>query len=320
MASRSWGFWTEAKLDILSKYLRAFTTASKSAGKTVYLDLFAGNQNNYRRDTGGDFAGSVHRALQTEPAFDRLLLFELPDVAKELEDSLRSQFPTRSFEVVAGDCNDTLLAALDRLRAADLAWAPMFAFVDPYATTALRWETLAALADFKRDQKFKVELWLNFSGSAIPRLRGLDDPAQDARISAMFGTEDWRHIAQSREAGALGPDAARYEYTNLMRWRIETVLDYKRTHSLEIKNTSGAYLYDLIFATDNAAGDKIMGDVYNTALGENERMRLDALERRRESRTGEARLFDLGEISSSADADLHYVHELPEPPYGSRQS
>ena len=43
MGNRGWGYWTEAKLDILSKYLNAFTTASKSAGKTVYLDLFAGS-------------------------------------------------------------------------------------------------------------------------------------------------------------------------------------------------------------------------------------------------------------------------------------
>jgi three-Cys-motif partner protein len=319
VASRGWGFWTEAKLDILSKYLHAFTTASKSAGKCVYLDLFAGSESNHRRDTGEDIAGSAIRALQTEPEFDRLVLLELPDVAKALEGSLREQFPSRSLDVVAGNCNDTLAAALDRLRAADLAWAPTFAFIDPYATTALQWETLASLADFKRDRRYKVELWLNFSGSAIPRLVGLADKAQDARITAMFGSDDWRRIADAREERALEAEAARYEYTNLMRWRIERVLGYERTHSLEIKNTSGVYLYDLIFATDNAVGDRIMSDVYNAALAQNERMRQDALERRRESRTGESRLFDLGDIRSTSDTDLRYVHEPPERPYGSRQ-
>jgi hypothetical protein len=30
------GYWTEAKLDVLRKYLAAFTTASQKAGATVY--------------------------------------------------------------------------------------------------------------------------------------------------------------------------------------------------------------------------------------------------------------------------------------------
>ncbi len=51
VAKRGWGYWTEAKLDILSNYLPAFTTASKKAGKTVYLDLFAGSAAN---GPGGD--------------------------------------------------------------------------------------------------------------------------------------------------------------------------------------------------------------------------------------------------------------------------
>lgn len=52
VAKRGWGYWTEAKLDILSNYLPAFTTASKKAGKTVYLDLFAGSAAN---GPGGDY-------------------------------------------------------------------------------------------------------------------------------------------------------------------------------------------------------------------------------------------------------------------------
>lgn len=43
MTARGWGYWTEAKLDILSAYLPAFAAASTRAGTVVYLDLFAGN-------------------------------------------------------------------------------------------------------------------------------------------------------------------------------------------------------------------------------------------------------------------------------------
>lgn len=49
MPRRSWGWWTEQKLDVLADYLAAFTKASMRAGTTVYLDLFAGQAQNVSR-------------------------------------------------------------------------------------------------------------------------------------------------------------------------------------------------------------------------------------------------------------------------------
>ena len=127
--------------------------------------------------------------------------------------------------------------------------------------------------------------------------------------------------AKARNPGALNAEQARYEYTNLMRWRLEKVLGYKHTHTLEVKNTSGAYLYNLIFATDNPTGDKIMGDIYGAALARNEKMRLEAAEIRREQSSGQARLFGLDLVEGPAiDSDLAYVHEPPTPPYGAKAS
>jgi three-Cys-motif partner protein len=68
VAPRSWGWWTEQKLDILGDYLAAFTTACKRAGQTVYLDLFAGQPDNVSRDGAGRvIRGSARRALDTQP-------------------------------------------------------------------------------------------------------------------------------------------------------------------------------------------------------------------------------------------------------------
>ena len=59
--SKEWGgWWTEAKLDILDKYLAAFGRASARAGATVYLDLFAGSVENRRPDTGAQYRGIRH--------------------------------------------------------------------------------------------------------------------------------------------------------------------------------------------------------------------------------------------------------------------
>ena len=141
---RTWGFWTLNKLDILSAYLPAFTTASsgKARGITVYLDLFAGTPEGTERDTGHPIASSALRALNATPRFSRHYFFELPSVASELKTELARQYPRRNdYQVVSGDSNETIDGVLAELRAAGLDWAPTFAFLDPRNLGA-KWTTL----------------------------------------------------------------------------------------------------------------------------------------------------------------------------------
>ncbi|MDE0319968.1 MAG: three-Cys-motif partner protein TcmP [Acidimicrobiaceae bacterium] len=111
---RSWGFWTEVKLDALAHYLPQFTTASRSARSTLYLDLFAGSVNNVRRDDEDrHFFGSTVRALETEPGFSTLRFFELDPNAAHLKKQLRERYPNDDrFRVIQGDCNKTIAGCL----------------------------------------------------------------------------------------------------------------------------------------------------------------------------------------------------------------
>lgn len=71
--ARYWGFWTRGKLDLLRRYLDAFTTASKSQDEIIYLDLFGGQPTNRQRLTDENLDGSARIALATEePGFTRL--------------------------------------------------------------------------------------------------------------------------------------------------------------------------------------------------------------------------------------------------------
>lgn len=320
MAPPGWGFWTEAKLDILSAYLSAFAIAGskRAQGGLIYLDLFAGNTSNQRRDVARDIKGSSVRALEALPDYARVVLFELAGVAGELEGDLRAQFPGRDFEVIAGDCNQQLPSLLSRLKALGIDWAPSFAFVDPYSSAGLRWETISRLADFKQGRKYKVELWLLFYGSDIPRVLGQSPENSSLRLRLTFGGDEWVPIADARTSGVLTADGARREYTNLLRWKIKRELDYRFTHSFEVRNTSGAYLYDLVFATDNEAGNRIMGDVYAKAAQRFEQMRAEAYERRRGVRSGQDSLFGPEVVGGlAARAVPPYRADPPEAPYGS---
>jgi three-Cys-motif partner protein len=324
---RTWGFWTRGKLDILRRYLQGFMLASyKKSAEAIYLDLFAGEPENRDRDTGQPIDGSAAIALRTAPQFTRLRFFELEPKAKQLEAYLRNQFPTRDIKVHRGDCNQKIVAALAELES--VRWAPAFAFVDPNGPD-FRWTTLKALADHKRGFKYKVELWILFPVGLfmrnLPRKK-LIAPESADKLTKMFGTAEWADVYNDRVAGILDGETAADEYLNLMRWRLENILGYRRTHPLEIKNEQGAHLYDMVFATDNEAGDRIMTNLYGHALEDFPAMQKEAIARHKIALPPldieELELFDTSRYGRKPEpppAPVKYRYEPPTPPYRSKQ-
>ncbi|HEU5002589.1 MAG TPA: three-Cys-motif partner protein TcmP [Actinomycetota bacterium] len=302
-AQRTWGYWTQAKLQILERYLKAFATASKGADERVYLDAFAGEGFGIDRVTGEQFQGSARIALNVaDPAFTRLRYFELPERAKALQDQLQQEYPGRDIRVYGGDCNEAIPLALSDLK--DVRWAPTFAFLDPDGM-ALRWGTLEHLADH-RTGNHKVELWMLFPTGGLLRtltLRGEPSEADLARATRLFGSDQWQAIFAARRQGLIEGAQARAGYLNLMRWRLESVLGYAQTHPLEIRNLQGVPIYDMIFATDHSAGTAIMSHLYARAADEIPAMR----QATRDQKAGVLRLFDLGEVEASPG----YTYEKP---------
>lgn len=257
-----------------------------------------------------------------DPPFTRLHFFEKPEHAPRLEAALRPDFPGRQFTVHGGDCNVLIPEVLATLR--DISWAPTFAFVDPNGMEAA-WTTLAALADFRRGQKTKAELWLLFAApmfARVLRVDGAEVRLEDAAaIDRMYGTTDWRHIYHARLDRDIEPGDAREHYLNLMRWRLETVLGYQWTHPLEVRNEQGGPIYYMVFATDHDVGTKIMSDLYARAAADFPAMREAArrLRRRREQEAhGVISLF--GEDDAALDSppkpgERFYEHEPPLMPW-----
>lgn len=293
---RYWGFWTRGKLEMLRSYLDAFTTASKSLHERIYLDLFGGQPANLERITKADLDGSAKIALTTsDPQFTRLRFFELEPYASQLREALAVDHVGRDFAVIAGDCNRTVHNVLTEL--APVNWAPTFAFVDPNGPD-IHWSTLEALARFKKPSTAKTEIWLLLAAGMFIRTLPVDGSVRDEdarRLTVMYGTEHWRAIYEARVAGQTTPGEAREEYVNLMRWRLQEVLGYERTHPLEVFNERGSSMYHMIFATDHPAGDRIMTSLYNRAADEFPAMRAAARQRRRrlaEEAAGIQSLFD----------------------------
>lgn len=281
---RGWGPWSRIKLEALEDYLRAFTVAS-ARPRTLYLDLFAGAPQNFERGTGRVILGSGHRALGTDPPFDRVVLCELQRrTAKRLETTLREAHPGRDLVDLAGDCN---VEVPNYLRTLTLDWrryAAVFAMVDQYSAE-VSWETLKLLSEWRLNKRgFKTELWLYFGHGLLPRgltMADEPDPVYAAKVDAMFGTEQWRELWNARRDEVIDPAQFRAELVNLMRWRLERHLGYKTTLPLEFTNKNNCPIYTVIFATSNDTGSKIMTDVFAKHGVALEKMRLLAKAERR---------------------------------------
>ena len=316
---REWGgYWTEAKLDILSKYLGAFQVASKTAGPLVYLDLFAGKAFRKREDTGTTYAGSTTRALRVNPGFDRLIFWELDGPAEKLRADLAAEFPgDQRYSVVSGDCNATLSEGL--AFASERRRSPTFAFIDPMGLD-VAWTTLTQLSTWRRSMRSrKVELWILFPEPALSRvlgLKGVRGESSAQRLTWIYGSDDWVAIHQRRVSGEFSPERTRAEFVNLYRWRIQKELGYKTTHALQLGNVSDQPVYTMIFATTVDAGHSIMQDVYDHALmHEIPQLRAHAVNLRRAKRDldkGMERLFPLEDEPAPARSYLHV--EPWEPP------
>jgi three-Cys-motif partner protein len=312
---RSWGYWTRAKLQILHDYLDAFATASRNQTERIYLDAFAGEADGLDRVSGEEFHGSARIALEAAAGagFTRFRYFELAGKAVALEAKLRADYPGRDIMVYGGDCNTTIPRAVSDLR--EVRWAPTFAFVDPDGME-VAWATIAALADHKRGYRsptspkpeYKVELWILFPTSGIVRTLALDEAKLSdndvARATRLFGTDRWRAIYELRREHKIDGAQAKEEYVNLMRWLLEKQLGYRYTHPFELKNTGGATLYHMIFATDNDAGTKIMTSIYNAAAKTVPQMQQEARDRAKGQQT---LAFDVDVHA----ADLGYRYEAP---------
>lgn len=284
MPARGWSYWSRNKLEILQSYFRAFNGASKSAEERIYIDLMAGDPENYDRDTGETFDGSARLALASEPGFTRFVFGEEPQKASRLQVDLDHRYPGAPFRVYPGDCNvtiDQMLADLSEVR-----WAPTFAFLDQQAAE-LRWETMAKLARFKRGRT-KAEQWILWLPAMIAKgVHGTNGEQFAARVDRLYGWRKWRQILTARDDGAITAKEFRAEMVNLLRWQFETDLGYQHTIRIPMTMKNGTDLYDMVFATDHPAGLKIMSHLYRRAAEREPRMKQEAID----AQTGQEALF-----------------------------
>ena len=196
------GDWTKTKLDLLRRYLDAFTTALKGQRfNLVYLDSHSG-EGIWTPETGPQVEGSPLIALSIDNAsFSELYLNDAdPGVANQLQHLITSRFPRRTGIHVTCENADVFVQ-----RVAKLMHHPKrgVIFVDPFNTRGISWSSMQAIANTQ-----VLDAIVLFPAGAVwrqmPNLREDVAPHMFARnLNRFFGDETWKKAYDPRYVAKL---------------------------------------------------------------------------------------------------------------------
>ena len=194
------GEWTREKLDILERYLDAYTTALKNQSfKLMYVDAFAGTGHvelvKYDSDAIEFIQGSAVRAAHIDDRqFDRLVFVEKdPGRCAKLLETLKEKHHRRDIRIENADANGFL-----RNLQPEPDWNQWrgVLFLDPFATE-VEWSTIERIAGFNA-----LDTWILFPTRAIvgmlPKSKRPDDKWVD-RLTTVFGDDSWRRLYREKQ-------------------------------------------------------------------------------------------------------------------------
>ncbi len=259
------GFWSEVKLEIVRKYLPAYTTVltrQKPLFKTLYVDAFAGSGHHISKTTGELVMGSPAIALDTKPPFDEYHFIDLDQAKVEVLEALAQE--RNNVFVYHGDCNAILhQRVFTRAKYEDYRRA--LCFLDPY-NLQLNWDVVAAAGQMRT-----VELFLNFPMLAIHRNVLRHDPKTVTkrnmnRMTQFWGNDSWREVGYREALTLFGPTEEKIEgreLAELYRERLRTVAGFSYVpQPMAMRNSQGGVVYYLFFCSYNRTGGKIVADIF----------------------------------------------------------
>ncbi|MBA3404983.1 MAG: three-Cys-motif partner protein TcmP [Gemmatimonadaceae bacterium] len=293
------GEWTSTKLDILGKYLAAYTKAlhdkptAERPFRKAYIDAFAGTGYRVMSRTGSEIDaaktklnldlpdlaepapqqlldGSARIALKVEPHFDSYIFIEQrKEHVRKLED-LKDEFPDLAsrIKITRGDANTELKALC-----AKRGWAERRAvmFLDPYGMQ-VEWETIEAIAKTKA-----IDLWLLFPlGIGVNRLmmRRLDaiPDGWKRRLDTLLGTQSWRdelYAVDGTQTTLFGGAERNVNVGAIGRYfneRLRTIFAGVADSPAVLRNSADNPLYLFCFAAANENGAKTACRIANSLL------------------------------------------------------
>ena len=260
------GQWTSEKLEILRRYLDAYTTALKNQRFTLtYVDAFAGEglwtpATGYETADYGDFTGvregSPRIALGVQDrAFDRFVFIEKNAGRVRSLRTLLVEFRERDISVLEDDANVALPRFCAQMTDSDRA----VVFLDPYATQ-VAWSTVEAIAGTG-----KIDCWILFPTMAVARLMTRNSeptPVLAGNLDRIFGgREHWQDLySPSPQLSLFGEDPAQIRLAGSeriaeqYRQRLDSAFVKVAATRRTFRNSRESPMFELFFAASNPVG------------------------------------------------------------------
>jgi three-Cys-motif partner protein len=262
------GYWSEIKLDIVRDYARAYSKVLSNEvriRKYLYIDAFAGAGVHISRQTGGYVPGSPLNALNVEPAFDE---YHFIDLDGDKAEHLRNLAPAApNVFVYNGDCNSILRdEVFPRARYEDYHRA--LCLLDPYALN-LDWQVVQTAGRMKSVEVFLNFMVMDMNMNVLWKNPDNVQPSQLARMDAFWGDRSWRNVLYQKPQGLLpGFDDMEEKVSNdvvaaAYRERLKKVAGFRFVPDpMPMRNSQGAVVYYLFFASFNETGGHIVSDIF----------------------------------------------------------
>lgn len=260
------GYWSEIKLEIVSKYASAYSKILSSQPvirRHLYIDAFAGAGVHISKKTGEFISGSPMNALLVEPPFSELHFIDLNGSRTAELRKMTSDRP--EVRVHEGDCNQILVKDIfPRCQYKDYCRA--LCLLDPYGLH-LDWTVISTAG-----QMNTIDIFLNFLVMDMNMNILWHDIAkvpaeQIRRMNAFWGDESWRKATYSSDQDLFGhlEKTDNKTVAEAFRMRLKKVAGFKFVPSpMPMRNTKGAVVYYLFFASPDKTGNKIVEDIFNT--------------------------------------------------------
>jgi three-Cys-motif partner protein len=260
------GRWSEIKLEIVRKYAAAYSVvmAKQAFSKGhLYIDAFAGAGTHRSKTSGAAVEGSPVIAMQVSPPFTELHFIDLDGTrAAELRRLAASDPRVRVHE---GDCNKVLLDdVFPRCQYQDYKRA--LCLLDPYGLN-VGWGVLRTAGQMQ-----SVDVFYNFmimDANMNVFLRDPDRilPDQAKRMDFVWGDDTWRRAVYRSVPNLFGESDQKVNNEDIaeaFRRRLESVAGFAFVPTpIPMRNSKGATVYYLYFASANRTGARIVGEIFD---------------------------------------------------------
>ena len=260
------GYWSEIKLDIVKDYASAYSRILAAQRNPrlhhMYIDAFAGAGVHVSKTTGEYIRGSPINALLLHPSFRE---YHLIDIDRQKVALLRDLVKNRKeVHIHEGDCNRILLEKIFP----NVRWEQYrrgLCLLDPYGLQ-LNWNVIEIAGKMR-----SIDMFLNFPVADINRNvlwrhpEGVD-AADLKRMAEFWGDDSWRQIAYTTKRDLFGHlDKEENEVVaEGFRQRLLRLAGFKHVpEPLPMRNTKGATVYYLFFASQKPTAENIVIDIFN---------------------------------------------------------